>query len=86
MPTNLSKFNSDFSNEIFVSRLKLSKLFRPSVFFIDGLKLYFFETLKLKAKLYFQKQDWKCLKFELKGGKGVYFGHYAICDAIYTCF
>ena len=46
-----SKLNSDFSNKIFVSCHKLSKTYSPSVLFKDGLKLYVFESLKLKAKL-----------------------------------
>ena len=48
-------------------------------FFKDGLKLYVFESLKLKYKFEFEKQDWKSLKFDFKG---VYFGHHALCDAI----
>ena len=35
-----SKLNLDFSNYFFVSCLKLSKMYSPSIFFKDGLKLY----------------------------------------------
>ena len=42
----LEQFNSDFSNYFFVSCLKLSKMYSPSVFFKDGLMLYVFESLK----------------------------------------
>ena len=45
----LSELNSDFSNPILVSCHKLSKTYSPSVIFKDGLKLYVFESLKLKA-------------------------------------
>ena len=44
-----SKLNSDFSNKIFVSCHKLLKMYSPNVLFKDGLKLYVFESLKLKA-------------------------------------
>ena len=44
-----SKLNSDFSNLIFVSCHKLLKMYSPSELFKDGLKLYVFESLKLKA-------------------------------------
>ena len=47
----LSELNSDFSNKIFVSCLKLLKTYSPSVFFKDGLKLYIFESQKFKSKL-----------------------------------
>ena len=47
----LEKFNSDFSNSIFVSCLSLSKMYSPSVFLKDGLMLYVFESLKRKAKI-----------------------------------
>ena len=50
-----SELNSDFSNKIFVSWLKLLKTYSPSVFFKAGLKLYVFESLKLKSKLKFEK-------------------------------
>ena len=45
-----SKLNSDLSNLIFVSFHKLLKTYSPSVLFKDGLKLYVFESLKLRAK------------------------------------
>ena len=48
----LSKFNSDFSNKICVSCLKLSKTYSPSVFFKEGLMLYVFESLNEKQKFY----------------------------------
>ena len=56
--TLLSKdqVNLDFSNYIFVSCLKLSRVYSPSVFFKDGLKLYIFGSLKLKSKLEFEKK------------------------------
>ena len=41
-----SELNLDFANWIFVSCPKLSKLYGPSVFFKDGLKLYVFKSLK----------------------------------------
>ena len=40
-----SELPSEFSNKIFVSCLKLSKKYSPSVFLQDGLKLYVFESL-----------------------------------------
>ena len=83
MPVNCSKVNSDFSNKIFVSCPNFSKTYSPSVFFIDRLKLYVVESLTLKYKFYFEKQDWKCLTFDFKG---VYLGRYALCGAIYTYF
>ena len=46
----LKKFNSDFSNKIIVSCLKLSKMYSASVFLKDGLILFVLESLKLKAK------------------------------------
>ena len=51
----LSELNSDFSNKIFVSCLKLLKTYSPSVFFKDGLKLYVLESQKFKSKLKFEK-------------------------------
>ena len=77
-----SKLNSYILNQFFVSCHKLSKMYNPSVLFKDGLKLYVFESLKLKATFYLKKKDLECLKFGLQGGK---FGNYALCDAIYTC-
>ena len=47
----LLELNSDFSNKIFVSCLKLLKTYSPSVFFKDGLKLYVLESQKFKSKL-----------------------------------
>ena len=47
----LEKFNSDFSNYFFLSCLKLSKMYSPSVFFKDGLMLYVLQSQKLKQKL-----------------------------------
>ena len=67
MPTNFSKFISDFSNKIFVSRPKFLKKYSPGVFFKDELKLYVFESLKRKYKFKFEKQDWKSMKFDFKG-------------------
>ena len=51
-----SELNSDLSNLIFVSCFKLLKTYSPSVFFIDGLKLYVFESLKFKSKFEFKKR------------------------------
>ena len=51
-----SKLNSDFSNNFFVSCHKLSKTYSPSVLYKVGLKLYVFESLKLKAKYEFEKK------------------------------
>ena len=51
----LSELNSEFSNLIYVSCLKLLKTYSPSVFFKDGLKLYVFESQKFKSKLNFEK-------------------------------
>ena len=39
------------NTSVFFTSLKLSKTYSHSVFFIDGLKLYIFEGLKLKSKL-----------------------------------
>ena len=51
-----SELNSDFSNKIFVSCLKLLKMYSPIVFFKDGLKLYVFKRLKLKTVTHFVTQ------------------------------
>ena len=45
-----SKLKTDFFNKILVSCHKLSKMYSPSVIFKDGLKLYVFESLKVKAR------------------------------------
>ena len=45
-----SKLNSECSNKIFVSCLKLLKTDSHSVSFQERWKLYVFERLKLKAK------------------------------------
>ena len=45
MPVDCSKLNLDFSNLSFVSCPKFSKTYSPSVFFINGLKLYVFESV-----------------------------------------
>ena len=37
----------------------------------------------MKNNFLFEKHDWKSLKFDFKG---VYFGRYALCDALYTYF
>ena len=47
----LETFNSDFSNYFFVSCIKLSKMYSPSVFLKYRLMLYVFESLKWKAKI-----------------------------------
>ena len=47
----ISELNSDFSNKIFVSCLKLLQTYSPSVFFKDRLKLYVFESQKFISKL-----------------------------------
>ena len=77
------KLNSDFSNDFFSSCHRLLKTYSPSAHFEDELKLYVFESLKLKQKFNLKKKVLQCLKFGLQGGK---FGCYALCDPIYTCF
>ena len=62
-----STLNSDILNYIFVSCHKLSKMYSPSVLFKDGLKLYVFESLKLKAKFYLKKKVLECLNLDFKG-------------------
>ena len=74
-----SELNSDFSNQIFVSCFKLSKTYSPCEFFKDGLKLYIFESPKVKFQIEFFL---KCLKFGLSWGKN---SRYALCDASYIC-
>ena len=51
-----SELNSDFSNKIFVSCLKLLKTYSPSVFFKVELKLYVFESQKFKSKFQFENK------------------------------
>jgi len=43
---SLSNAATAFSNLILVSCPNFSKTYSPSVFYIDGLKLYVFESLK----------------------------------------
>ena len=62
-----SELNSDFSNNFFVSRLKLSKTYSPSVFYKDGLKLYVFESLKSKSKFKFEKHFWNAWNLDFHG-------------------
>ena len=51
MSTLLSRDLVKFFKLNFVSWLKILKTYSPSVFFKDGLKLYVFESLKLKSKV-----------------------------------
>ena len=65
---SLSKFNSYFSHNFFVSCTMISTTYSPSVFFIGGLMLYVFESLKQKAIILIEKSNWKCFKFGLACG------------------
>ena len=42
-----------------------------------------FKKPKTRNKILFDPNYWNLLKFDFKG---VYFGRYAVCDAINTCF
>ena len=46
-----------------------SKIYSTNVFFKDGMMLYVFESLKWKAKIWFENPDWKCFKFGCPWGK-----------------
>ena len=69
MATLLSKYKVSwtqiFEIKILLSCLKLSKMYSPSAFFKDRLKLYVFESPKIKWKFDLRKKVLKCLKFGL---------------------
>ena len=64
----LSELNSDFSNWIFVSCLKIFKTCSPSVFLKTDWSYTFLKAKKLNQNLIW-KQVLKCLKFWLSWGK-----------------
>ena len=67
VPTNFSKFISNFSNKTFVSRSKFLKTYSPSVFIKDGFKLFVFKSLKWKYKFWFENKIEKAWNLILRG-------------------